>query len=579
LWLKILLRNCVSQSRVLTHEISDLKGKAMRRAADLLISCLRAQGVDRIFCVPGESYLAVLDALVDAPDIDTVVCRHEGGAGFMAVADAKITGRPGVAAVSRGPGATNVSIAIHVAQQDAVPLVVLIGQVARQERGRGAFQEIDYGQMFGAICKGVWEVNDADRLPEVVARAWHAARSGTPGPALIVLPEDMLGDMTGAAVIESPTVVRAMPAAAEIDTVAALLESAERPLMIAGGLLNAPEGRSALARAAEAHQLPVALTFKHQEIFDNSSPRYAGHLGFKVPKPLVDVLSEADLVLAVGTRLGDTPTQGYVFPLAPVPRQPLIHVYPDPSVVGSVHSATLGLTCEPVVFLSTLADRNVAVHGDRASWIARPNAVARRLAEYRPQPRPDGVDFGFLVAELARLAPKDAIVTTDAGNFSSWVHCLWPFDGSHICIGSVGGAMGMGVPGAVAACLRHPGRAVLAFCGDGGAMMTGSELATAVAAGAKPKIFISNNGSYGTIRLHQERDHPHRTSGTDLKNPDFAAWGRAFGALGLTATTPAEAVEAAARALAHDGPVVVDVKSSLEAISAYTTISKLRGEG
>ena len=551
----------------------------MQRAADLFVDCLKAHGVDRIFCVPGESYLEVLDALADAPEIDTVACRHEGGAGFMAVADAKITGRPGVVAVSRGPGATNVSIAIHIAQQDAVPLVVLIGQVARHERGRGAFQEVDYQAMFGAIAKGVWEVNDAGRLPEVVARAWHAAQAGTPGPALIVLPEDMLGDMTDASVIEPHPVVRATPSAAEIDAVVTRLEAAERPVLIAGGMLSDAAGRAALARAAEAHRLPVALTFKHQEIFDNGSPLYAGHLGFKVPKPLIDALARADLVLAVGTRLGDTPTQGYTFPAAPTPDQPLIHVYPDPAVVGGVYRSTIGLPCDPAAFLDALAARNPAVRGGRGRWAARLNGVARRLADYQPQPRADGVDFGVVVAELAARAPKDAIVATDAGNFSSWVHCLWPWDGTQTCIGAVGGAMGLGVPGAIAACLRTPERTVLCFTGDGGAMMTGNELATAVAVGAKPKIIVSNNGSYGTIRLHQERDHPRRISATGLTNPDFAAWGRSFGALGLTVERPEQVAKKVTEALAHDGPVVIDVKSSLEAISAYTTISKLRGEG
>ena len=551
----------------------------MRRAADLLVDCLRAHGADRIFCVPGESYLELLDALLDAPDIDTVVCRHEGGAGFMAVADAKITGRPGVAAVSRGPGATNASIAAHVAEQDAVPLILLVGQVARHERGRGAFQEVDYAQMFGGIAKAIWEVHDAARLPEVVARAWHAAQAGTPGPAIIALPEDMLRDRTDAAVIAPHPVVRASPGAAVIDAVIERLEAAERPLLIAGGLLTGADGRVALAQAAEAHRLPVALTFKHQEIFDNGSPLYAGYLGFKVPKPQIEALAETDLVLAVGTRLGDTPTQGYTFPEAPTPRQPLVHVYPDPRVIGQVYRSAIGITCDPAAFLSALAGRNAAVRGGRDDWCAQLHTVAREVAGYRPIPRTDGVDFGAVVAELAAQAPREAAITTDAGNFSSWVHVLWPWDGTQTCIGSVGGAMGMGVPGAVAACLRTPEQTVLAFCGDGGILMTGNELATAVAKGVKPKVVISNNRSYGTIRLHQERDHPRRVAATDLVNPDFAAWGRSFGALGLTVRKPEDVAGAVAEALAHDGPVVIDVHSSLEAISAYTTITKLRGEG
>jgi acetolactate synthase-1/2/3 large subunit len=389
----------------------------------------------------------------------------------------------------------------------------------------------------------------------------------------------MLGDDTDASVIEPHPVVRSVPASAEIDRVIALLEAAERPLLIAGGMLSGPDSRTALARAAEAHRLPVALTFKHQEIFDNGSPLYAGHLGFKVPKLLIDALSQADLVIAVGTRLGDTPTQGYSFPAAPTPDQPLIHVYPDPAVVGGVYRSTIGLPCDPAAFLDALAARNAAAPGNRTRWAAKLNGVVRQLADYQPQPRADGVDFGTVVGELAARAPKGTIVTTDAGNFSSWVHCLWPWNGDQTSIGAVAGAMGMGVPGAIAACLRAPDQTVVCFTGDGGVMMTGNELATAVATGANPKIIVSNNGSYGTIRLHQERDHPRRISATDLTNPDFAAWGRSFGALGLTVSRPDQVAETVAEALAHDGPVVVDVKSSLEAISAYTTIAKLRGEG
>ncbi len=395
---------------------------------------------------------------------------------------------------------------------------------------------------------------------------------------MIVLPEDMLGDQTDTSVIAPHPVANPTPAAVQIDEVIALLEVAERPLLIAGGMLSDAAGRMALARAAEAHRLPVALTFKHQEIFDNASPLFAGHLGFKVPKPLIDALAQADLVLAVGTRLGDTPTQGYVFPAAPVPRQPLVHVYPDPGVVGAIHANTIGLLCDPGAFLDALAARNCAIEGDRDAWTDSLNKVARQLRGVRPQTRDDGIEFGAVVGELAKQAPRDAIVTTDAGNFSSWVHSLWPWDGTQTVIGAVGGAMGLGVPGAIAACLRAPRHTVLCFAGDGGVMMTGNELATAMAVGAKPKIIVSNNGSYGTIRLHQERDHPRRISATELCNPDFAAWGRSFGALGLTVSDSDQVAEVVAQALAHNGPVVVDVKSSLEAISAFTTITKLRGE-
>ncbi|MBX2854957.1 MAG: acetolactate synthase [Rhodobacteraceae bacterium] len=549
-----------------------------RRAADTLVRCLELHGVDRMFCVPGESYLALLDALRDSASIQTVACRHEGGAGFMAVADAKLTGRPGVVAVSRGPGATNVSIALHLAEQDAVPLVALIGQVARHERGRGAFQEVDYAQMFGGVAKGVWEVGEADRLPEILARAFHRAQSGTPGPVAVVLPEDLLSDPTSAPPLPPYALAAAGPDSEMISKIRTRLSAAQRPVLIAGGGLNAPEGRQALARAARALSLPVVLSFKRQELFDNASPLFAGYLGFKIPKPQIEALSEADLVLAVGTRLGDVTTQNYQFPSAPTPAQPLIHVSPGPDAIGGVFQTEIGLACDPAAFLDRLADGAALTSSSvREEWIERLNQRAKAMAAYQPRRFEDGLDFGVVVQALADQADKDAILSLDSGNFSSWVHRIWPWDGRQTCIGAVGGAMGLGVPGAAAACLRHPERQVLCFVGDGGVMMTGNELATAAAMGAAPKIFVANNGSYGTIRLHQERDHPRRSVATDLVNPDFAAWGRAFGALGLTVAEEGRAGEAVSAALAHDGPVVVDVKCSLEAISAYTTITKLRG--
>ncbi len=548
----------------------------MARAADVVVESLLAHGTDRIFCVPGESYLALLDALSGRPEIDVVACRHEGGAGFMALADAKMTGRPGVVAVSRGPGATNVSIAIHSAEQDAVPLIVLIGQVARQERGRGAFQEVDYVKTFSDMAKAVWEVHDAARLSETVARAYHVAQQGTPGAVVIALPEDMLSDDCADASAPVLPVAGSAPGEADLDQAMDLLARAQSPVLIAGGALSDGAGRMALARAAEAHHLPIALAFKHQEIFDNASPLFAGYLGFKIPKPQVEAMAGADLVIAVGTRLGDVPTQGYTFPRAPQPDQPLIHVYPDPAKVGGVYRTDLGLACDPTAFLNALAARNAEVSGARRAWAARLNRSAVAMADYTPEERPDGVDFGAVVAPLARQAPRESILVLDAGNFSSWVHRIWPWDGSQLSIGAVGGAMGLGVPGAVAACLRHPGRPVLCFVGDGGVLMTGNELATGMARGAAPKIFVSNNGSYGTIRLHQERDYPHRSVATNLTNPDFAAWGRAFGAEGLTISRAEDAEDVVAQALACERAVVVDVRSSLEAISAYTTVTELR---
>ena len=499
----------------------------MRRAADLMVDCLGAQGADRIFCVPGESYLALLDALHAQEEVDLVVCRHEGGAGMAAVADAKLTGRAGVLACSRGPGATNASIALHLSEQDAVPLVVLVGQVARHERGRGAFQEMNFNRVFGSFAKSVEEVNDAARLPEALARAFAAAQSGTPGPAVVVLPEDMLEDETDAPVVGPIPRPRALPGVEDVARAAEMLAAAERPLILAGGGFARPEDRAALAALAEAQGIPVALTFKHQEVFDNASPLYAGHLGFKAPAPLWKVLAEADLILALGTRLGDVPTQGYRIPRAPDPEQPLIHVWPDPAVLTRLYRPELAVAAEAPAFALALAELAGEAH-DRSAWAERCNATARGLS-VEPEDRADGLDFGHVTRALAEQAPRDTIVTTDSGNFAGWVHMHWPWDGHQLAVGAVGGAMGLGIPGAVAAALRHPERCVLGFVGDGGTLMTGAELATAVARGARPKIVVSDNGTYGTIRLHQERAYPARISGTDLANPDFARWAESFG--------------------------------------------------
>ncbi len=547
-----------------------------RSAAALLVDCLRKQGVDRLFCVPGESYLALLDALHDAPDIHLVTCRHEGGAGFMAVADAKITGKPGLCAVSRGPGASNAAIAIHTAEQDAVPLVVLVGQVARSERGRGAFQEVDYAKTFADMAKGVWEVNEAERLPEVIARAFHVAQSDTPGAVVVSLPEDMLGDAATAKPVPPLPVAKAAPAAGDIDAVMAHLADAERPLLIAGGRVGDDAGRAALLRAAEAHDLPVVPSFKRQDIFANDHPNFGGYLGFKIPRPQVEALAEADLILAVGTRLTDVTTQNYRLPRAPLPDQPLLHVYPDPAKIGAVFKTALGLPVDPIAFLEALAERNAPAPPGRAAWRQALHERALRLAVYEPLAMADGVNFGALAHALARQAGPDAVIVMDAGNFSSWVHRHWPWQPTNLIVGTVGGAMGLGIPGAVAAGLRLPGRQILAFVGDGGMLMTGGELATAMGEGVPIKVFLSNNRSYGTIRLHQERDYPRRVIGTELANPDFAALAQAYGATGLRVDDEAEIEEAVAAALAAEGPVLVEVRASLEAISAYTTIEALR---
>jgi acetolactate synthase I/II/III large subunit len=546
-----------------------------RRASDLLVDCLVAHGTDRVFCVPGESYLAVLDALHERNDIQTIVCRHEGGAGLMAVADAKLTHQPGIAFCSRGPGATNASIAVHLAEQDAVPMILFIGQVPRHEIGRGAFQEVDYAKTFADMAKMVATVEDPARLPEVIARAYACAQSPTPGPVVIVLPEDMLEDMTTAAIIQpSPLPRVGSGAASDIEAVRSLIAKAERPLLVAGGGLARAEGRKALLAASETLSVPVALTFKRQEQFPNTHPHYAGHLGFKIPKPQVDLFANADLVIAVGTRLGEVPTQGYTFPQAPTPKQPLIHIVDDARHLSRNFRTELPIVADPTAFLTALAAKPLAASEKRAAWTKMLHHFVSSRRKWTP-PKDGTLDMGAIVTALDGKATDDCIFITDAGNFSGWLHKHWAFNGRQLAIGSVGGAMGLAMPAAVAAGLRFPQRQVITFIGDGGALMTGAELATAVQYGVGVKVFIANNGTYGTIRMHQEKAYKHRVNGTALTNPDFAKWADSFGAKGLTIRTLADAPQVVAEALAHHGPVVVDCIIPAEHIAPGMTIAEL----
>ncbi len=467
---------------------------------------------------------------------------------------------------------------MHVAEQDAVPLVLFVGQVPRAEIGRRSFQEVDYAKTFSDMAKAVYLIHDSARIPEIVARAFVEAEAPTPGPVVVVLPEDMLEDVTEAPVIEPLRVPQAGPAAAaDIGEIAALIAGARRPLLIAGGGgLGTARGRKALLAAAEAHGLPVALTFKRQDYFPNAHPNYAGHLGFKIAKAAVAALSggRPDPRRGHAPGRGDDPglhaagLAGAAPAAGPRPRRPA----PDRAQLHRRQGARGGSGRR-----ARGAGRLPAkVPPQRAAWLEK---LHEPVAKAMPWTAPaDGLlDMGPVVAALIPRLAKDAIFVTDAGNFSGWLHRHFPFSGEHVLIGCVGGAMGIGMPAAVAAALRFPGRQVIRFIGDGGALMTGSELATAVQYGAKVKAFISNNGTYGTIRMHQELAYKGRVHGTELKNPDFAKWAESFGALGLTIASIEEAPGVVERALAHDGPVVVDVKTALEHITPFATIAGLRG--
>jgi acetolactate synthase-1/2/3 large subunit len=547
----------------------------IRNAAQLLVAELVAHGVDRVFCVPGESYLAVLDALYDEKRIDVVTCRHESGAGFMAVTDAKLTGRPGVAMVSRGPGATNAAIAVHTAQQDATPFVLFVGQIERKDRGKRAFQEVDYTRTFGDMAKYVVEVHDPARLSEAIAQAFRAATTGAPGPTVVVLPEDMLLDEAPNTAQGPQPRLLAEPAPRSIAEAAALVGKAERPILVAGSRLSAPEAREVLKRAAEAWGVPVALSFRQQDLFDNEHPLYAGHLGYMLPKDQVALYQESDLVLAVGTRLGDVTTQGYVFPTAPRPKQRLIHVYDDAQVLGAVFATDLAVLAEPVAFLRAFGELGSGERGRFAAWAERLHRVPAGMARWEPKEAPDGVVFGAVIDGLRRRLGPDAVFVNDAGNFSGWLGRYFPFKPTHRLLGPVSGAMGFGVPGAVAAA-RRLGRRVITLVGDGGFLMTGNELATAIQYNLPVTVIVANNNSYGTIRLHQEKWFPGRSIATDLKNPDFARLAEAFGAKAFRIERTADIDAALEGALAAEGPSLVEVRTSLEHISAFTTLSALR---
>lgn len=560
------------------------------------MATLVAHGVDRVFCVAGESYLPVLDALYDTPSIDVVTCRHEGSGAFMALADAKLSGRAGVCLVNRGPGATNACIALHSARQDGSPLVLVVGHVRTADIGRRAFQEVDYPKTFSDLAKEVFVLLDPAATAEVTARALRVAEAGTPGPTVLVVPEDVLGGPATSSGARASSVANGAgpvpatgrweapgpePSARGLAAVASLLARSRRPLLLAGGRLLSPsmEASTLLREVAERHVLPVAAANKRQDVFDNTDPHYAGHLHVATRQHQRRLLAETDLLLAVGTRLDHVTTAGYTTFAAPFPAQPVIHVYPDPEVLGFAIRPAVGLWCDPVAFLAALRDRvppDGADSPERAEWLRQVHALEVEEATWRPHPAEDGVAFGAVVDVLGGLLPPDAVVSIDAGNFTSWVHRYhrWRPPGRLMAISS--SAMGFGIPSAVAAAIRHPERTVVAFVGDGGFLMTGGELATAVQREARLTIVVANNRSYGTIRHHQERSFPGRVIATDLVNPDFAALARAYGALGVGARDEEGLGSALRAALDHPGPAVVDVATSLAWISANQSLADLR---
>eukprot|EP00119_Amphimedon_queenslandica_P006813 XP_011408106.1 PREDICTED: uncharacterized protein LOC105315237 [Amphimedon queenslandica] len=549
-----------------------------RTGARILVDALAIHGVDTVFCVPGESYLSALDALHDTPSIRTITCRHEAGAANMAEAYGKSTGRPGVAMVTRGPGACHASIGLHTAAQDSTPMILFIGQVALRMSEREAFQEIDYRKFLDPICKWTGQIDDPARIPELLSRAFYRAVSGRPGPVAIALPEDMLRLEAG--VFDTAAYRRIAPGLASEDLapLRSLLAQAQRPLAIVGGGGWNAKASEDLATFAGNNRIPVAASFRCQDRLDNDHPCYVGDLGTAADPDLVRRVREADLLLVIGARLGEITTRGYETVSVPTPRQQLIHIHPDAEELGRVYQPSYAICAASDRFLSAAAKMPAV---DSGAWDRHcASARAAYLASLEPTPDlPGRLQMGEVMAHLRQRLPREAILTTDAGNFSGWMqrHYLyrdWPSQ-----LGPTSGAMGYGIPAAISARLVFPDRPVVGFCGDGGALMSGQEIATAIHHGIDPVILVIDNGMYGTIRLHQERDHPGRAIATSLTNPDFTAWARSFGAFAERVERTCDFPQAFERALGAGRIAVLELPIDPEMITTRATLSQLRGTG
>ncbi len=552
---------------------------ATRTGGEILAAALVAQGATHLFGVPGESYLPVLDALVDTGDrLRFITCRQEGGAAFMAEAAGKLTGRPGVAIVTRGPGATNAAIGVHVAAQDSTPMVLLVGQVGADMVDREAFQEIDYRRMYGAIAKWTAQIDRPDRVPEYIAHAWSVAMAGRPGPVVLALPEDML---SAHADVADPARVEALPAPADPVQVAGVLDRLSRaraPLVLAGGSRWDAHACLALAHVAERWSLPVACAFRRQDLFDHRRADYAGDVGIGINPSLAARIRNADLLIVIGERLGEMTTSGYTLLDVPSPRRALVHVHPGADELGRVYQPAIGICATPGAFLDAI---NCAPGPATApAWLGSAAAAHAEYEAWRaPRPVPGDVDLWRIVRWLDERLPDDAILTNGAGNYTTWLHRLFRHRRPGTQLAPYAGAMGYGVPAAIAAKLLRPDAPVVSWNGDGCFQMNGQELATAAQLGLAIVFVVIDNGMYGTIRMHQERTYPERVSGTTLVNPDFAALARAHGARGETVTTTDAFAPAFERALEHRGPSLLHVRLDPQALTMSASLDALREAG
>ncbi|MCO5084662.1 MAG: thiamine pyrophosphate-binding protein [Rhizobiaceae bacterium] len=545
-----------------------------RTGGQLIVDALEANGVERLFCVPGESYLAVLDALHDSP-IKTIVCRQEGGAAMMADCEGRLTGKPGICFVTRGPGATNASAGVHISRQDSVPMILFIGQIARGIKEREAFQEVDYKAFYGSIAKWVVEIDDARRIPELVTRAFAVATSGRPGPVVISLPEDMLTDE-----VETPkplpwTPVETRPGEPEMAALQELLEKAERPFVILGGTRWTEESVGQMCAALERWSLPVGCSFRRQALCDQLHPNYAGDVGIGVNPKLGSYIKQADLVLLVGCRFGEMPSADYTLLKSPYPDQKLVHIYPDPEELGRVFRPTVAINATPAAF----ADAFSHITPSRTPvWANRTEELHQSYLEWSTPPAtgPGKVLMGPIMAHLETVLPEDAIICNGAGNFATWMHRFHRHRRFNTQAAPTSGSMGYGMPAGVGAKAVFPDREVIVWAGDGDFLMHGQEFATAVQYDLPVIVVILNNGIYGTIRMHQEREYPGRVSGTTLRNPDFAAYAIAFGGHGETVSETSEFAPAFERARKSGKPAIIEVKLDPEAITPARTLTDIR---
>ncbi|WP_244867722.1 thiamine pyrophosphate-binding protein [Vannielia litorea] len=547
----------------------------LRHGGQVLVDQLRIRGVERVFSVPGESFLPVLDGLVDS-GITNIVCRQEGGAAMMAEAEGKMTGEPGVLFVTRGPGAANASAGLHVAKHDSTPMVVFVGQVPREQRDRDAFQEVDMRAFLAPVAKWTAEVDDAARLPEYIDRAFRLACAGRPGPVVLSLPEDMLHDKVDVADRADDAFFTSPEGSNFAELVTHQIERSHRPLVIAGGPGWSAEASTNLARFAEALDLPVAVPFRRQDYMDNRHPNYIGDLGVGMNPALGDAVRQADLIVALGTRLGDVTMGGYRLLDVAAPGKRIIHVHPDPDEIGKVYPVQLPFVAEAPVVLAKLA-RSVRPRNDKRQWTADYRAAYEKWT--RPKETPGALKLEQVIRWLSDNLPEDAILTNGAGNYAAWLHRYYRFKRYGTQLAPTSGSMGYGLPAAIAAKLRHPERVVVAMAGDGCFQMTCNELSTAAQHGAAPIVLVVNNGRYGTIRMHQEKTFPGRVSGTDLANPDFTALARAYGGFGERVERTEDFAGAFVRAQASGRLAVLELVVDPEALSAGMTLSETREVG